>query len=99
MHGDSAYSGEPFARAVAKVKMKNKTDKIGYRGKPLTSQQKKRNTRKSRVRARVEHVFGFLHQATGGLIIRTVGKARAEIKTGSIYLTYNLCRYNSITQG
>jgi len=99
LHGDSAYSGEPFDRAVAKVKMKNKTHEKGYRGKPLTSQQTKSNTRKCRVRARVEHVFGFLHQATGGLIIRTVGKARAEIKIGLMNLTYNLCRYSFIPQG
>ena len=97
-YGESLYSGEPFEKKVAKVKMKNKTHEKGNRGIPLTSQQKKSNTTKSRVRARVEHVFGFLHQPTGGQIIRTVGVARAEIKIGLMNLTYNLCRYSFITQ-
>jgi len=29
LHGDSAYSGEPFDQAVAKVKMKSKTHEKG----------------------------------------------------------------------
>jgi len=98
LYVDSSYSGEPFEEKVSKVKMKNKTHDKGYRGNPLTSQQKKSDTTKSHVRARVEHVFGFLHQATGGLIIRTVGMARAEIKIGLMNLTYNLCRCSFITQ-
>jgi len=98
LYGDNAYSGEPFEEKGSKVKMKNKTHDKGYRGNPLTSKRKKINTTKSSVRARVEHVFGFLHQATRGLIIRPVGMARAEIKIGLKNLTYNLCRYSFITQ-
>jgi transposase, IS5 family len=93
LHADSAYSGEPFAEAVAEAKMINKIHEKGYRNHPLTKGQKRSNKANSRVRARVEHVFGFLWQATGGLIIRTIGVARAKVKIGLMNLTYNLFRY------
>ncbi len=93
LHGDSAYSGEPFAEAVKDAKMINKIHEKGYRGHSLTNGQKRSNRAKSRVRARVEHVFGFLWQTTGGVIIRTIGLARAKVKIGLMNLTYNLFRY------
>tara|TARA_R110000782_G_scaffold237188_1_gene323662 strand:+ start:424774 stop:424935 length:162 start_codon:yes stop_codon:yes gene_type:complete len=40
--------------------MKNKIHEKGYRNKPLTDEQKENNTEKSKTRARVEHVFGFI---------------------------------------
>ena len=94
LHADSAYTGEAFEQAVEKVKMKNKVHEKGYRNNPLTKTQIRSNNRKSKVRVRVEHVFGFMHQSTGGLLIRTVGKARAAIKIGLLNLTYNLFRYS-----
>lgn len=93
LYADSAYSGEPFAEAVAAVQMINKVHQKGYRNHPLTKAQKRSNRAKSRVRARVEHVFGFLHQTTGGVMIRTIGLARAKVKIGLMNLTYNLFRY------
>jgi IS5 family transposase len=93
LYGDSAYSGAPFAEAVKDAEMINKIHEKGYRGHPLTKGQKRSNRTKSRVRARVEHVFGFLWQATGGLIIRTIGLTRARVKIGLMNLTYNLFRY------
>ena len=32
----------------------------GYRGNPLTKRQQQRNRKKSRISARVEHIFGFM---------------------------------------
>jgi hypothetical protein len=40
--------------------MKNKVHEKGYRNKPLTDEQKASNREKSKTRARVEHVFGFM---------------------------------------
>lgn len=93
LNGDSAYTGDAFEEAVAQVGMLNKIHEKGYRNNPLTEKQIKSNQQKSKVRARIEHVFGFMHQTTGGLIIRTIGKARAKIKIGLMNLTYNLFRY------
>lgn len=93
LYADRAYTGEGFDTAVAKVKMTNKVHEKGCRNHPLTKGQKRSNKAKSRVRVRVEHVFGFLWQATGGVIIRTIGMARAKVKIGLMNLTYNLFRY------
>lgn len=93
LYADGAYAGEPFAAAVSKAKMINKIHEKGYRNQPLTKGQKRSNKAKSRVRARVEHVFGAMWQATGGVVIRTIGMARARVKIGLMNLTYNLVRY------
>ena len=42
----------------------------GYRDHPLTEAQKESNRRKSKVRCRVEHVFGFMVQSLRGLVFR-----------------------------
>ena len=45
----------------------------GYRNKQFTDEQKESNTTKSKTRARVEHVFGFMEPSMNGLFIRSVG--------------------------
>ena len=62
-YGDSAYSGEEQEKVIAKHEMNNKTHEKGYRNKPLTEEQKANNREKSKTRARVEHVFGFMEQS------------------------------------
>ena len=92
-HADSAYTGEEQEKAISKNKMINKVNEKGYRNKPLTEEQKISNRQKSKTRARVEHVFGFMEQSMKGLFIRSVGKVRATGIIGLINLTYNLFRY------
>jgi transposase, IS5 family len=96
LHADSAYIGEKQERTIAKYGMKNKVHEKGYRNKPLTDQQKTNNTKKSKIRARVEHVFGFMEQSMNGLVLRSVGMLRANGIIGLINLTYNLFRYEQI---
>ena len=50
--------------------MINKVNEKGYRNHPLTEEQKANNREKSKTRARVEHVFGFMEQSMKGLIVR-----------------------------
>ncbi|MFR9552558.1 MAG: transposase, partial [Rikenellaceae bacterium] len=45
---------------------------------PLTDEQKASNREKSKIRARVEHVFGFMEQTMQGLHLRSVGLERAK---------------------
>ena len=49
------------------------------------------NATKSRVRARVEHVFAH-QKAVMGLIIRTIGIKRAEARITLANLAYNMHR-------
>ena len=93
LHGDIAYTGEEQEDTITKHKMINKVNEKGYRNKPLTEEQKLSNRQKSKTRARVEHVFGFMEQSMNGLFIRSVGIVRATGIIGLINLTYNLFRY------
>jgi len=63
----------------------------GTRGKPLTEAQKLSNRTKSKVRVRVEHVFGA-QVAMGGHVVRTIGLQRAIVKIGLMNLVYNMKR-------
>ncbi|MFM6251614.1 MAG: transposase, partial [Dolichospermum sp.] len=81
---------------IEKFKMKNKVQEKGYRNAPLTEEQKVTNKEKSKIRARVEHVFGFMEQSMNGLFIRSVGIVRATGIIGLINLTYNIFRYEQV---
>jgi hypothetical protein len=48
--------------------------------------------KKSKVRARIEHVFGAQQTSPGGRIVRTIGLARAKAKIGLQNLAYNIRR-------
>ena len=97
-HADSAYTGEEPEKVISKYKMKNHVNEKGYRNKPLTEEQKAKNREKSRTRARVEHVFGFMEQSMNGLFLRSVGMLRATGIIGLINLTYNLFRYEQVVR-
>ena len=47
------------------------------------------NARKSRVRSAVEHVFAH-EKGLMGLVVRTIGLARAKLKIGLANITYNM---------
>ena len=50
------------------------------------------NKEKSKTRARVEHLFGFVENSMHGSIVRTIGITRAKAKIGMMNLKYNICR-------
>jgi len=96
LYADSAYTGEEQEKIISKYKMINRVHEKGYRNKPLTEEQKANNTEKSKTRARVEHVFGFMEQSMNGLCLKSVGIKRATAIIGLINLTYNLFRYEQV---
>lgn len=96
LYADSAYTGEKQEETISRHKMINKVHEKGYRNNPLTDGQKKSNTEKSRTRARVEHVFGFMEQSMNGLKLKSIGITRATGIIGLINLTYNLFRYEQV---
>ena len=96
LNADCAYTGEDQEKTIAKHKMNNKVHEKGYRNKPLTEGQKASNKEKSKIRARVEHIFGFMEQSMHGLFVRSIGIVRATGIIGLINLTYNICRYEQI---
>lgn len=95
-YADSAYTGELQEETITKYGLVNNVCEKGYRGRPLTDEQKANNRKKSKIRARVEHVFGFMEQTMQGLHLRSIGIERAKGIIGLINLTYNICRFEQI---
>jgi IS5 family transposase len=93
MYGDAAYSGEKIRGILKEKNIRTRIHEKGYRNRPLTEKQKERNKGKSRIRARIEHIFGFVHTTMKGSFIRTIGIHRARAIIGLMNLTYNLSRY------
>ncbi|KAA6322458.1 hypothetical protein EZS27_028001 [termite gut metagenome] len=98
LYADSAYSGEPIAIILKSKEIENQIHEKGYRGKPLTEEQKASNKIKSKTRVRVEHIFGFIEQNMHDFYIRSIGIKRAISIIGLINLTYNICRYEQIVR-
>jgi IS5 family transposase len=97
--GDSAYRS---ADAESRLEDKGYHSHIhhkGKRNKPLTARQMKANKTRSKVRVRVEHVFGFQERSMGGKFIRTIGLARAKTKIGMMNLVYNMNRLIQLESG
>ena len=92
LYADSAYSGEPIKEIVEQHEMNNYIHEKGYRNSPLTEEQKENNKVKSKTRARVEHIFGFIENSMNGSFIRTIGIKRATAVIGLMNLTYNIFR-------
>jgi len=90
IYGDSAYTGEDVQECIPED-ISNCIHEKGYRNHPLTKTQERNNKAKSRIRVRVEHVFGRMQQF-GGITIRTIGITRAEIQIGLLNMAYNLTR-------
>ena len=61
-----------------------------------TDEQKQNNRSKSKIRCRVEHVFGFIERSMGGLVFRGIGIVRAKANVAMTNLTYNIARLTQI---
>lgn len=95
LYADSAYAGKVL-RDKIKEKSPGITLKINekaYRNKPLTAKQKALNKEKSKVRARVEHVFGHMTNSMGGMSTRVIGIERTTCVITMKNLAYNVSRW------
>ncbi|MCF1438491.1 MAG: IS5 family transposase [Shewanella sp.] len=63
--GDSAYSGQEEILQATAPQAQNFTQKKGSRNRQLTEQERSANRYESKVRAKVEHVFGVLKRQFG----------------------------------
>jgi transposase, IS5 family len=92
LYADSAYRSEKIEEDLKQKKVISMIHEKGYRYKKLTLAQERRNTKKSKVRARVEHVFGFMANSMNGKFIRCRNLMRARATIGLMNITYNLFR-------
>ncbi|AKH36840.1 MULTISPECIES: IS5 family transposase [Nitrosomonas] len=90
IYADSAYRSNAQEESLVTSKYTSQIHEKGARNHPLTQAQKSSNKEKSRVRARVEHVFGSMTNELGGITIRTIGYGRAKVHIGLLNLVYNI---------
>ena len=95
VHADSGYlnSKDALPQTYEEVVCEK-----GYRNHPLTDEQKRNNRKKSHIRARVEHVYGFIFGSMG-LFIRTIGMARAKATIMGSVFVYNISRFATLVKG
>ena len=89
---DRAYRSAEIEKRLAAKGYRSRVHTRAARNRPLSQRAKAANTTRSRVRARVEHVFGHQENSMGGKIVRSIGMARAAAKIGMMNLVYNMQR-------
>jgi IS5 family transposase len=89
---DSAYRSVETEAKLKAGGFRSRIHRRGRRNHPLSDAQTRANRAKSRIRARIEHVFGAQQSSVGGRIVRTIGIVRARAKIGLQNLVYNMRR-------
>lgn len=91
---DKAYSGSSIAEHLARHGVENGVSRKGYRNRPLSEADEKRNKELHRVRFRIEHVFAHMKTAMDNAMgnLRCVGEERTRALIGLTNLAYNLDR-------
>jgi len=101
LYDDSAYVGKEIDS-----KLKEKCPNVEHftcakakKNTPLSKEKKEYNRMiVSRIRARVEHVFGRMTYCMGGLTVRSIGIARARCKITLRDFAYNIVRYSTLVK-
>jgi transposase, IS5 family len=89
---DSAYHSEDLESGLKELDLKSQIHERGHRNHPLTEEQKETNRGKSKVRVKVEHVFGTWVMNLGGKLVRCIGIEQVTPQLGLKDLAYNLRR-------
>ena len=92
VYADSAYRSAETEAKLSLRGLRSRIHQRANRNHPLSQAQENANRQKSRVRARIEHVFGAQQNSPGGRIVRTIGIARAKAKIALQNLAYNIRR-------
>lgn len=93
LFADSAYKSSKIDEKLAELGIKNYIHEKGARNHPLSDLQKGLNQLKSKVRCRIEHIFGCVENSMGGPELEYIGRARITTGIGLSNLAYNLLRY------
>ena len=96
LYADSAYSSELMLHWLRTKGIEPRINERAYRNRPLSDEQKQTNRSKSRIRSRVEHVFGFLTNSMKADFVRCIGLSRIRQSIGLGNLIYNMFRFKQL---
>jgi IS5 family transposase len=94
---DTAYRSKANERHLAENGLRSRIHRKKPQGRPMPVNVSRANGVRSKVRAAVEHVFAR-QKGPMGLVVRTIGIARATVKIGLANLLYNMHRAVWLTQ-
>lgn len=89
--GDTAYRSEENEGFLQVHGFVSKLHRKKPKGKPMPQQTLRANSKKSKVRCKVEHIFA-VQKDKMGFFIRTIGIIRANVKIGFANIVYNMKR-------
>lgn len=92
LYADSAYFSAELEELYLKKGIVSKVNEKGYKNKGTTKKQQKENKKKSKIRARVEHIFGFMANSMNRMFLKYRSFTRNQVGIGLMNLTYNLFR-------
>ena len=89
---DKAYASRKNKKAMRAVGIYYGILDKGARNHPLRKRQQKRNKQKSRVRAAVEHPFGFMRKKLKVTVLAAKNQLRNALRFDMWCIIYNVCR-------
>lgn len=92
VYADSAYRSEDQERLLKRRGFKDRVHHRVWANQTLTKRERRENRSRSRVRARVEHVFGHQVKSMRQTVVRGIGLARIRTRMALTNLAYNMSR-------
>ena len=92
MWGDTGYRSKTNEAHLVDHGFASRIQRKKPAGKPMSDATRRANARRSRVRSAIEHVFAH-EKGLMGLVVRTIGLARAHAKIGLANLATNMRRF------
>ena len=92
IYAGSAYRSEEHERMLKRRRFTSRVHHRTWKDQTLTPRQQKENRARSRIRARVEHVFGHQVKSMRQTIVRGIGLARIRTRITLANLAYNMSR-------
>ena len=93
---DSAYRSQNTVENLQSNGYREHLQRKGSRGRKLSNREQQGNRTRSKIRSRVEHIFGVQAQRAGNLLLRGIGIIRSGTKIGLRNLAFNLDRYGTL---
>lgn len=82
LYADSAYAGKELEEIVRYFNVTPCFCEKGRVNHPLTAKQKAHNRKKSKIRCRVEHIFGYIQTVFTGSFVRSIASSGLRRTTG-----------------
>ncbi len=95
---DSAHRSKETVAGLRKRGYKPRINFKGYGGKPLTPRQTALNHSHSRIRCRVEHVFGAIGNGMNARHMNCIGLKRSRVWIGPVNLCYYMKRFDYLVR-